>query len=265
MPVHTSIQSPARHFRAPQALSLACCTDCLLFVTAPSYYDALDVCKLYRHLHAHHVHLHTHSCSACPAASPAVCWFPDDPSRRVQVYETHARISIEVSDWAEFKRCLAMLKQLYSEGQEGNHAEFAAYGLMLAAQHGADLYSRELVQLPEALLSDGFVQHAMAVCWAFRAGQPRTFNNLYPTAQRMAGYLMDQMLDKVRSMGLRALLVAFYPTSLPLSYVALELGFDEDADAAHYLRSGGVVVDPATDMVDTKASRAAAAGPPKPR
>jgi hypothetical protein len=158
-----------------------------------------------------------------------------------------------------------MLQQLYSEGLPGNHAEFTSYGLMLAAQHGADLYSHELAQLPEALLANSFVQHTVAVCWAFRAGQPRTFNNLYPTAQRMTGYLMDQMLDKVRAVGLRALLVAFYPTGLPLAYVAAQLGFDDDAEAAVFLRSSGAVVDPGTGVVDTKASRAAAADPPKPR
>jgi hypothetical protein len=178
-----------------------------------------------------------------------------------QVYETHARIAIEVGDSAEFKQCLAMLKQLYAEGQNGNQAEwaaapapaclralpaphpplqlamhlpgqacaalwsrrcccpalpprppqgprhepeqqrrrrvlrwragrgrrFAGYGLLLATQHGADLYSRELAQLPGQVLGHRAVQHAVAVCWAYRAGQPRAFNNLYPGAQRMAG------------------------------------------------------------------------------
>jgi hypothetical protein len=211
--------------------------------------------------HLPHLHQAPPALTPCAASRHSLTHCTRCP----QVYETHARIAIEVGDWPEFKRCLTMLKQLYSEGQLGNHEEFAAYGLMLAAQHGADLYSRELVQLPEVILAHPLVQHAMSVCWAFRAGQPRAFNSLYPTAQRMAGYLMDPMLDKVRAVGLRALLVAFYPTGLPLSYVASELGFDEDADAAQFLRTSGVVVEGSTGVVDTKASRAAVAGPPRPR
>ena len=32
------------------------------------------------------------------------------------MYETHGRIAIEVSDWAEFRQCHSVLQQLYADG-----------------------------------------------------------------------------------------------------------------------------------------------------
>ena len=34
----------------------------------------------------------------------------------VRVYETHARIALESSDWAEFKQCHASLRRLWESG-----------------------------------------------------------------------------------------------------------------------------------------------------
>jgi hypothetical protein len=77
---------------------------------------------------------------------------------------------------------------------------------------------------------------------------------------------MDSMLEKVRAVGLRALLVAYHPTALPLAFVAEELGFEEEQQAGEFLRGAGVVVEDrgAARVLDTRASRAAVAGPPRP-
>ncbi|KAL6580819.1 hypothetical protein OROMI_006742 [Orobanche minor] len=53
----------------------------------------------------------------------------------VMVYETHARLAIEVGDLAEYNQCQSQLKTLYAEGIMGCHMEFAAYNLLCVIMH----------------------------------------------------------------------------------------------------------------------------------
>ena len=70
---------------------------------------------------------------------------------------------------------------------------------------------------------------------------------------------MDLCANRIRIRALQALCKAVKP-SLPLSFVARDLGFETEADAAALLRScGGVLV----DKDDAPADGAAAAGPPR--
>ncbi|XP_050246236.1 SAC3 family protein A-like [Quercus robur] len=53
----------------------------------------------------------------------------------VKVYETHARLALEVGDLFEYNQCQSQLKTLYAEGIEGCHMEFFAYNLLCVILH----------------------------------------------------------------------------------------------------------------------------------
>lgn len=51
-------------------------------------------------------------------AAAVLCWCPQGVATQLtrDAYETHARIALEAADLAEFRQCLARLKQLYRAG-----------------------------------------------------------------------------------------------------------------------------------------------------
>eukprot|EP00873_Tetraselmis_striata_P023223 jgi/Tetstr1/443487/TSEL_031495.t1 len=192
----------------------------------------------------------------------------------VAVYETHARVALEVCDMAELTQCAGCLRRLYAEGLLGQEAEFAAYGLLMAAGLGTQAVALELLSLARrdtelaaadqpALSAHPFVRHAAEVAEAVRCANLHRFLSLYGEAPRMSAYLMDAMLGRMRAAGLAALLAA-YRAPLPLAFVAESLGFESPDAAAEYVSAAGVVVDRAARAVDPVASRAAPAGPPRP-
>ncbi|KAL4424356.1 hypothetical protein ABPG75_001657 [Micractinium tetrahymenae] len=191
----------------------------------------------------------------------------------VQVYETHARIAIEVGDWAEYRQCQSVLQQLYADGHEGEQREFAAYGLLYAAASGREVLAHEMAESGSSgggrgaaagsgaeqwgdLAADRFVGHALAACRAHLAGNVVRFLRLYEGAPRMAPYLMDLLLAKLRGRAYSTVLSAFQP-SIPLAALSGWFGFAKKKEAAAFLRERGAVV--ADGCLDIKQSRAAAA------
>jgi hypothetical protein len=87
---------------------------------------------------------------------------------------------------------------------------------------------------------------------------------LYADAPRMAPYLMDALLERVRARALRGMCAAYSPLPLPLGWAAEQLGFDGAADAAAWMRGRGAAVDERRGELLTRESRGAVAGPPPP-
>jgi hypothetical protein len=122
---------------------------------------------------------------------------------------------------------------------QGERTEFAAYGLLYAAASAPNVLAHELTEVfraqraasagagssigggggggltaaPGGLAADRFVGHALAACRAYGGGDFVRFLRLYEDAPRMAPYLMDLMLAKLRPRAYGApLLVCLCPS-----------------------------------------------------
>lgn len=151
----------------------------------------------------------------------------------VKVYETHARLAIEVGDLPEYNQCQSQLKALYAEGIEGCDMEFAAYNLLCAILHSSnnrDLLS-SMSRLSDEARKDEVVKHALAVRAAVTSGNYVLFFRLYKTAPNLNTCLMDLCVEKMRYEAVRCMSRSYRPT-VPVSYIAQVLGFTSASPAS---------------------------------
>ncbi|KAK4406156.1 SAC3 family protein A [Sesamum angolense] len=144
----------------------------------------------------------------------------------VKVYETHARLAIEVGDLPEYNQCQSQLKTLYGEGITGCHMEFAAYNLlcvMLHSNNNRDLLSA-MSRLSANARKDKAVKHALSVRSAVTSGNYVTFFRLYKTAPNLNTFLMDLYVEKMRYEAVKCMSRSYRPT-VPVSYLSQILGF----------------------------------------
>ncbi|XP_057981811.1 SAC3 family protein A [Malania oleifera] len=144
----------------------------------------------------------------------------------VQVYETHARLALEVGDLPEYNQCQSQLKALYAEGIEGCYMEFSAYNLLCVIMHSnnnRDLLS-SMSRLSDTAKKDEAVKHALAVRAAVTSGNYVMFFRLYKTAPNLNTCLMDLYVEKMRYAAVRCMSRSYRPM-VPVSYIAKVLGF----------------------------------------
>ncbi|KAH7619649.1 hypothetical protein Ndes2526B_g06631 [Nannochloris sp. 'desiccata'] len=147
-----------------------------------------------------------------------------------------------------------------------NQSEFIAYNLILAAATGRSVLAHELKECASRGFVDQspFLQHALKACTAASTtGDYVALLKLYDNAPRMAPYLLDLLVEKTRSRTYSTVLAAYggsTSSGLPLSQVAVWLGFAKRKEAAAWLRErGGVFLRSKDDnggkVLDIKASR----------
>ncbi|KAL8533374.1 hypothetical protein ACS0TY_009673 [Phlomoides rotata] len=147
----------------------------------------------------------------------------------VKVYETHARLAIEVGDLPEINQCQSQLKTLYAEGIPGCHMEFAAYNLLSVILHSNN--NRDFVSAMSRLSANAknntAVKHALSVRRAVTSGNYVLFFRLYKTAPNLNTFLMDLYVEKMRYAAVKCISRSCRPT-VPVLYLSQILGFTSD-------------------------------------
>ncbi|CAI9264696.1 unnamed protein product [Lactuca saligna] len=180
----------------------------------------------------------------------------------VKVYETHARLAIEVGDLSEINQCQSQLQTLYAEGIKGCHMEFSAYNLLCVILHSKNNrdHLSAMSRLSVEARKDEAVKHALAVRAAVTSGNYVLFFRLYKIAPNLNTCLMDLYVEKMRYAAVKCMTRSYRPT-LPVNYVAQVLGFQENGleECTEWLKAHGasLAMDNSGEMmIDAKASMA---------
>ena len=128
----------------------------------------------------------------------------------VQVYESHARIALEMADLGEYNQCQTQLRALYRMNLAGKPEEFIAYRILYYIYTGnrTDL-NDVLADLTPADKQRPGVRHALQVRSALASGNYHRFFRLFDETPFMGGYILDMFVQRERLAALAAICRAY--------------------------------------------------------
>jgi hypothetical protein len=123
----------------------------------------------------------------------------------VNVYEIHARISLEQGDLGEYSQCQTQLRALYNQNLGGHPTEFKAYRILyfIHTCNRTDM-NDVLSELTTADKAERAIKHALDVRSALALGNYHRFFQLYLDTPNMGAYLMDMFVARERLAALAA-------------------------------------------------------------
>jgi len=177
----------------------------------------------------------------------------------IKVYEVHARIALEKSDTTEYNQCQTRLIELYPLNTEGNRLEFLAYRILyyIYIQNNSDAL-KLIAKLNKKEKECPEVSHAVSVYNTWASGNYKKFFQLYSTAPKMGGYLMDCYIQRERVEVIKKLVRAYKP-SVSVGKVGDVLGYPDtdttlvllDQCSVKYTNNKRTHVDCKTTVIET--------------
>lgn len=162
----------------------------------------------------------------------------------VLVYETHARIALEISDHEEFNQCQSQLKSLYEFLPSDNQYEFLGY-LILYLMYTENTSELQLIlsKLPCDSLKHPVIDHALKVRRAWSLNNYYRFFCLYKTAPAMSAKIMDWYVDRCRKQALKIMMKSYRPTLSP-EFICAQLAFDSVEACTEFATKHSISLEP---------------------
>ncbi|KAF2673402.1 SAC3/GANP domain protein [Microthyrium microscopicum] len=158
----------------------------------------------------------------------------------VKVYETHALIALEKGDLGEYNQCQTQLRALYTLKLGGRPSEFMAYRILyMIYSANRSSMNNLLAELTPADKEKSAIKHALQVRSAITFSNYHKLFKLYHECPNMGPWLMDMFINRERLRALATICKAYNSQSLPVAFVAEELGFDSYDHAAQFVIDNG--------------------------
>lgn len=160
----------------------------------------------------------------------------------IQVYETHARIALEIGDHEEFNQCQSQLKTLYESIPSENQCEFLAYLILyyVFRENTTDLHMT-LSKLTPASRQHPVVEHALQVRRAWSSCNYHKLFSLYTQSPAMSSRLIDWFIERERKQALK-IISKSYRANLSLTFITKELAFNDENECFEFIQKHNQVV-----------------------
>lgn len=160
----------------------------------------------------------------------------------VLVYETHARIALEISDHEEFNQCQSQLKTLYEIVPSADQYEFLGYLILyLIYTENTTELQLTLSKLPRDCMKHPVIDHALKVRRAWSLANYHSLFTLYKKSPAMSAKVMDWFLERERKQAIKIIMRSYRP-NVPIEFVCEQLAFDNIDDCMAFANKHGQVM-----------------------
>lgn len=172
----------------------------------------------------------------------------------VLVYETHARIALEISDHEEFNQCQSQLKTLYEIVPSDAQYEFLGYLILyLIYTNNTTELQLTLSKLSKDIARHPVVDHALKVRRAWSLANYHQLFTLYKQAPAMSAKVMDWFLERERKHAMKIIMRSYRP-NVPIDFVSEQLAFENIDDCLQFANKHANQLNPATMTTTSGAS-----------
>ena len=148
----------------------------------------------------------------------------------VLVYETHARIALEIGDHEEFNQCQSQLKTLYEIVPSNDQYEFLGYLILyLIFIENTTEIQLTLSKLPRDSYKDPVIDHALKVRRAWSLNNYHRLFSLYKQSPAMSAKIMDWFIERERKQAIKIIMKSYRP-NVPIEFICEQLAFDNIDD-----------------------------------